>query len=219
MKFWVVIPAAGQGTRFDADRPKQFHLLAGKSVLAQTLSRFIDHPQLAGIQVVLPDDCPPPADIPEDPRIQYSVGGATRASSVLSGLTDLLMRPDSDVDDWVLVHDAARPLLPAEDLEALLQALNNGPAYLAAPVAETLRTHNGETLDRDAIWRVLTPQGATLSMLTEAISQTDENLTDDIAYLQAAGHPCQAIAADPINQKVTWPRDLRLANAVWGELD
>lgn len=215
----MVIPAAGQGARFDATQPKQFHMLAGRSVLTQTLSRFIDHPDLAGIQVVLPSDSEPPDDLIHDPRIQLSVGGATRARSVLAGLSDLLQRPGASPSDMVLVHDAARPLLPRSDLERLLAALTDGPAYLAAPVADTLRTHSGDTLDRDRIWRVLTPQGAALGSLADAIRQSTQELTDDVAYLQSVGMECRAIEGDPVNQKITWPRDLAWANAVWSELD
>ena len=219
MKFWCVIPAAGRGARFGADHPKQFCLLQGQSVLTQTVSRFLPHPDLAGIQLVLPPGMAAPDDLPDDSRIQFSQGGASRRDSVLSGCRDLLSSRQAAPADRVLVHDAARPLLPRADLQAVLEQMAHSAAYLVAPVADTLRDHAGQTLDRDQIWRVLTPQGAGLGQLIQALQSTEAELTDEVAYLQQIGVQAQAVPGNPINQKITWPADLRWANSMINELD
>jgi len=217
MKFWLVVPAAGSSQRFGGDQPKQFLCIDGISVLTHTLNRFLSHPDLLGVQVVLPQGQSAPDDLPSDSRIQSCTGGDTRRDSVLAGCQALTHRGAADTDR-VLVHDAARPLLPRADIDALLQALTQSAAYLVAPVADTLRDHQGQTLDRDGIHRVLTPQGAELAQMIKALEQGPQGLTDEAAYLLQAGVETQAVVGDGINQKITWPRDLALAQALMSEV-
>lgn len=216
MKFWVIIPAAGSGQRFGSDLAKQFQQVRGRSVLDWTLSRFLDHPDLAGIQVVLPAGVEPFNHWNSD-LIRCCVGGQTRRDSVLAGCRALLEQ-GVDKDTPVLVHDAARPLLPQNDLNQVLSAVQSGPACLVAPVADTLRTHQGETLDRDRIFRVLTPQAASLDALVSSLD-IDHVFTDEVAYLQAAGHQVTPVIGDPVNLKITWPKDIRWAEIYLNELD
>jgi len=135
-RFWLVIPAAGIGARMAADRPKQYLQVAGRSILEHTLQRFLDHPALRGVVVSLAADDPywPVLAVASDPRIRRAAGGCERADSVLAGLETLKNEGAAD-DDWVLVHDAARPNLALEDLQRLLDSLADDPVggLLAVP--------------------------------------------------------------------------------------
>src|SRR5690606_34365390 len=121
---WVVIPAAGIGSRMRADCPKQYLQLAGRTILEHTLNCFLDHPRLKGLVLSLAADDPwwPTLRCADDPRIRRAEGGAERADSVLAGLLRLL-ELGARQDDWVLVHDAARPNLARSDLDQLLAEL------------------------------------------------------------------------------------------------
>lgn len=217
MSFWLVIPAAGHGRRIGSTQPKQFLQLRGRSVLAHTLDRFLPLDGLLGVQIALPAGAELPSDCNADPRIQSCVGGESRRDSVLSACRALQSR-GAQPSDPVLVHDAARPLVPTQDILAVLDALSSSAAYLVAPVADTLRNHQGQTLDREAIHRVLTPQGAQLEQLVLALSSIEAELTDEAAYLIESGVRAQAVVGDGINQKITWPRDLALADALLSEV-
>lgn len=208
--FYLVIAAAGVGQRSGRDGPKQFETIAGQSLLTLTLSRFLGHPALAGVVVALAPSQTPPADFPTDSRIQTCVGGATRAASVVNACRAL----DAPGDACVLVHDAARPFVSHADIDALLAAFEPGRGvYLVAPVADTLRDHDGRTLDRDRIHRVLTPQGAARDALLGALA-APLSATDEVAYLQAAGVACDAVTSDGHNLKITHPGDWALADAL-----
>lgn len=216
MKFWCVIPAAGSGTRFQSDIPKQFLSLAGHSLVSFVCQRILNHPNLAGLVLVLPGEAQLPDDLPQDPRLHHCVGGETRRDSVLAGCQYL--SGIAEADDVVLVHDAARPLILMRDIDALLVQLQQSPAYLVAPVADTLRHRDGSALDRDSVWRVLTPQGARLGQLCTALLQADV-LTDEVAYLQRIGLDPVAVPGSSDNQKITWPGDLRWAESLLETLD
>ena len=140
--FWVVIPAAGIGSRMAADRPKQYLQLAGKSILEHTLGCFLDHPGLRGMVVSLAVDDPYWAQLPsaKDSRIHRADGGRERADSVRNGLLRL-RELGAGEQDWVLVHDAARPNLQRADLDRLLTELADDPVggLLAVPVRDTLK--------------------------------------------------------------------------------
>ncbi len=133
--FWTVIPAAGVGSRMRADRPKQYLDLAGRTVIERTLDCFLEHPMLRGLVVCLAEDDPywPGLDCAASRHVQRAAGGAERAGSVLNGLLRLL-ELGAQADDWVLVHDAARPNLTRGDLDRLLEELAEDPAgALGAP--------------------------------------------------------------------------------------
>ena len=140
--FWAVIPAAGVGARMAADRPKQYLQLGGRTILEHSLGCFLDHPTLKGLVVSLAADDPywPNLACAADPRIQRADGGAERSGSVLNALLQLSALGASD-DDWVLVHDAARPNLSRDDLDTLLMELADDPVggLLAVPARDTLK--------------------------------------------------------------------------------
>ena len=155
----VVIPAAGIGLRMAANQPKQYLKLLDRPILQWTLERLAEL-NLASMVVALAPDDEWFDSIPSTASVLKVTGGASRAESVLRALTAI----ESSATDWVLVHDAVRPLVKLEDIKRLIEvATNNGfGAILAQPVTETLKTVSNlevvETLDRSRVWRAQTPQ-------------------------------------------------------------
>ncbi len=220
-RYWGVIPAAGKGTRMGAERPKQYLELAGRAVLEYTLERLAADPRIAGIVVALgPDD----ADwkrlaMPAGVEVRTVTGGAERCHSVLNALE--LLAGHAAADDWVLVHDAARPCLRPADLSRLLDTLAGDPVggLLALPVRDTMkRVGTGDrvdaTVDRSGLWHALTPQMFRLRALREALAgaiAADVLVTDEAAAMEWAGHRPRLVAGAGDNLKITRPEDLPLA--------
>ncbi|MGH8271599.1 MAG: 2-C-methyl-D-erythritol 4-phosphate cytidylyltransferase, partial [Gammaproteobacteria bacterium] len=142
MAVWAIIPAAGNGERFGGAQPKQYLPLAGRPMLGHVVDLFLASSSIAGVAVALAaDDNHWPEVKPAHPAkpVLTAIGGATRADSVLAALAAIADRLADD--DWVLVHDAARPCLDAEDMERLIATLADDPVggILAAPVVDTLK--------------------------------------------------------------------------------
>jgi len=225
-QFWIVIPAAGVGSRMRADRPKQYLSLAGQSVIEHTLSCFLDHPGLLGLVVSLAADDPywSNLDCAKDPRIQRADGGAERADSVLAGLHRLSELGARD-DDWVLVHDAARPNLSRQDLDKLLAELGDDPVggLLAVPARDTLKRAGTdgrvvETIDRSVIWQAFTPQMFRLGALRDALANALEAgaaVTDEAFALEWAGFSPRLVEGRSDNLKITRPEDLQWLQQRW----
>ncbi|GBE48423.1 2-C-methyl-D-erythritol 4-phosphate cytidylyltransferase [bacterium BMS3Bbin12] len=219
--YWGVIPAAGQGTRMGAQRPKQYLELAGRRVLEHTLERLAADPRIAGIVVALgPDDAEwRHLTMPAGVEVWTVTGGAERCHSVLNALESLDGR--AAPTDWVLVHDAARPCLRPADLSRLLDVLAGDPVggLLALPVRDTMkRAGAGDridaTVDRDGLWHALTPQMFRLQALREALDKAiaaDVLVTDEAAAMEWAGHRPRLVAGAGDNLKITRPEDLPLA--------
>lgn len=217
--FWAVIPAAGVGARMAADRPKQYLLLGGLTILEHSLNCFLDHPQLKGLVISLAVDDPywPTLACAADPRIQRVAGGLERADSVLNALLHLHGHGAHD-DDWVLVHDAARPNLSRGDLDKLLSELADDPVggLLAVPARDTLKRadSNGrvaETVDRSFIWLAYTPQMFRLGALHRALADSlvsDVSITDEASAMEWSGQSPRLIEGRSDNIKVTRPEDL-----------
>ncbi|MFG3450720.1 MULTISPECIES: 2-C-methyl-D-erythritol 4-phosphate cytidylyltransferase [Pseudomonadaceae] len=224
--FWVVIPAAGVGSRMRADRPKQYLGLAGKTIIEHTLDCFLDHPDLNGIVVSLATRDPYWAGLrcAGDARIHRADGGAERADSVLAGLRCLSQLGAKD-EDWVLVHDAARPNLAREDLDNLFAQLVNDPVggLLAVPARDTLKRAGPEgrveeTVDRSVIWQAFTPQMFRLGVLSDALVGALANgvaITDEASALEWAGQSPRLIEGRADNIKVTRPEDLEWLAQRW----
>jgi len=225
--FWAVIPAAGVGARMAADRHKQYLQLGGRSILEHSLGCFLDHPGLKGLVVSVACDDPfwPSLQCVADPRIVRVDGGRERADSVLNALLHLHAQGASD-DDWVLVHDAARPNLSREDLDKLLSELADDPVggLLAVPARDTLKrvNKNGrvvETVDRSLIWQAYTPQMFRLGMLHRALADSlvaDATVTDESSAMEWAGLAPRLIEGRSDNIKVTRPEDLEWLRLRWG---
>lgn len=219
--FWVVIPAAGIGSRMRADRPKQYLQLAGRTILEHTLDCFLDHPRLKGLVLSLAADDPfwPALPCATDPRIQRVEGGAERADSVLAGLLRLV-ELGAQEGDWVLVHDAARPCLSLAMLDALFSELAEDPVggILAVPVADTIKRADSDqrvaaTEPRDGLWQAQTPQMFRYGVLSGALAM-QRAVTDEAGAIEAAGLRPKLVKGDATNLKVTYPADLPLAELI-----
>jgi 2-C-methyl-D-erythritol 4-phosphate cytidylyltransferase len=222
MRYWLVMPAAGASRRFGAAHPKLHRPLAGRTVLEVALQPFIDDERCLGIALALQPQALASGELRA--RLVHKVlavaGGARRCDSVLAGLVAL---SGAGADDWVLVHDAARPCLSTADLDALLaagagQAIG---AVLAEPVADTLKRADAAsaseaTVDRRGLWRALTPQmfrhGALRAALQAALAAGREPTDEAQAMEWQGGRPL--LAARDANIKITSPKDLELAAAI-----
>ncbi|WP_192985569.1 2-C-methyl-D-erythritol 4-phosphate cytidylyltransferase [Pseudomonas sp. EggHat1] len=225
-KFWLVIPAAGVGARMAADRPKQYLQIAGRCILEHTLHCFLDHPGLLGAVVCVAVDDPnwPQLPLARDPRVRRAPGGRERADSVLAGLQALLAE-GARAEDWVLVHDAARPNLAREDLERLLDSLADDPVggLLAVPARDTLKRaasdgRVAETVDRSVIWQAYTPQMFRLGALREALAQALKEgvaVTDEASAMEWTGQAPRLVEGRADNLKVTRPEDLHYLQSIW----
>lgn len=226
--FWLVVPAAGIGQRMNAECPKQYLRIDNRFILDITLSRMLDSLSFKGCMVPLNsrDQWWPASESASDRRIQTCAGGRERADSVLSAL--LALEGQAGDDDWVLVHDAARPCVHPEDLNRLVAALAVHPVggLLAAPVADTLkRSSDGavpevcETVDRSRLWRALTPQMFRFGALKQALSlclDHGQSITDESSAMEFSGKMPALVEGRPDNIKITVPSDLALAEFILG---
>jgi|SRR5690606_18017776 2-C-methyl-D-erythritol 4-phosphate cytidylyltransferase len=224
--FWLVIPAAGVGARMAADRPKQYLEIAGRCILEHTLDCFLDHPGLLGAVVCVALDDPfwQQLAVASDPRVRRAPGGRERADSVLAGL-QVLLAEGAGAEDWVLVHDAARPNLVRQDLDRLLTSLADDPVggLLAVPARDTLKRAGADgrveqTVDRSVIWQAYTPQMFRLGALHDALSkalQARVAITDEASAMEWAGQAPRLIEGRADNLKVTRPEDLHYLQSLW----
>lgn len=215
---WAVVPAAGRGTRFGSETPKQYLQVAGQPLIAYTLAALLAHPVVEGVMVAVSEN---DADWPgwttfADKPVLTCTGGATRAQSVLAALQAL---PESvRGDDFVLVHDAARPNLGLDDLQQLLERGRNDPvgAILAAPVRDTLKRAGDDggidaTEPRQRLWRALTPQLFRRMQLVRALEEAGKSgvdVTDDSMAMELQGSRPLLIEGNEDNFKITTPADL-----------
>jgi len=219
-RLWCVVPAAGAGRRFGADIPKQYLPLAGKPMIEYTLDRLAACREVVGLMVVLADGDAywPGITTVRGKPVRTATGAAERSGSVLSGLRAL--PADIDADDFVLVHDAARPCISADDVAMLVsRAAPAGGGLLAAPVRDTLKRGNGErrvvaTESREALWRALTPQLFRRGELTHALEAAEASgiaITDEAMAMERVGHRPLLVEGAEDNIKVTTAADLALA--------
>ncbi|MBS3964570.1 MAG: 2-C-methyl-D-erythritol 4-phosphate cytidylyltransferase [Methylomonas sp.] len=216
---WAVVPAAGVGKRMLADRPKQYLPLAGKTVIEHTLSRLLASGAFAKVAVAISIEDPywPELAIARHPDVITAPGGKERADSVLSALKTL--QGLASGNDWVLVHDAARPCLTTSDIHLQIQTLKDDPVggILALSSHDTLKQVEGDvittTIDRKHIWRALTPQMFRYGLLRDALQQTEGNpaITDEASALELLGFKPKIVEGRPDNIKITRPDDLALA--------
>jgi len=214
--FAAIVPAAGVGSRMQHATPKQYISLAGKTILEHTLAKLAQLPQLSAIVVALSDNDPYFNDLAlTDSRIVRTLGGKERADSVLNSLLFLA----SDPPKWVLVHDAARPLVNIADIERLItqcvQADEGG--ILACKVKDTIKrgqTYAEHTVPRDDLWQALTPQLFKYDELKTALQNALANgaiITDEASAMEWANKPVRLVAGRSDNIKITTPEDLDLA--------
>ena len=218
---WAVVPAAGIGSRMEADRPKQYLDLEGKTVLEHTLHRLISHPRIKGIIVAIAQNDPwwPQISVKGNDPIHVVVGGMERADSVFNALTELAKLAD---DPWVLVHDAARPCLRHQDIDRMLDKLSSHPVggILGIPINDTVKRTNyeheiTETVEREGLWRASTPQMFRLQSLKQALHTAKKQqlkVTDEASAMELAGFQPLMVEGHSDNIKITVPQDLALAS-------
>ena len=215
---WAVVPAAGRGTRFGGGIPKQYLDVAGRPLLAHTLEALLSHAAVAGVVVAVGEGdewWPGWSEFAGKPVLTCT-GGDSRAASVLAALETL---PESvRADDFVLVHDAARPNLAQADLDRLLESGRADPvgAILAAPVRDTLKRAGDDggidgTEPRERLWRALTPQLFRRLQLTRALqaaAAAGVEVTDEAMALERQGLRPLLVEGREDNFKITTPADL-----------
>ena len=220
-RFVALVPAAGSGSRLGHALPKQYLPLCAWPMIRHTVTRLAAHPRIERVAVVLSA-----GDEWFDGegwggllgKLQVlRCGGETRAATVRNGVEALAA--DFDGHAWVLVHDAARPCLSRTLLDRLIAALEHDPVggLLALPVADTLKRADADrrveaTVPREQLWAAQTPQMFRLGLLREALAQADPALTtDEASAVEALGLRPRLVEGDPANLRVTYARDLLLA--------
>jgi 2-C-methyl-D-erythritol 2,4-cyclodiphosphate synthase/2-C-methyl-D-erythritol 4-phosphate cytidylyltransferase len=237
-RVWAIVPAAGRGARFTASAPgalapdlgpKQYAPLLGATVLEWSLRALLAEPRVHAVVVALAADdahWPSVAARLQSPKLRTTIGGVNRQDTVTNGLDALAA--EAAADDWVLVHDAARPCLSATDLGALLDAVGAGSArpvghaassgaVLAAPIVDTVKRELGDhvaTVDRQGLWRALTPQVFAFAELRHALKEAalaGIAVTDEAQAVERMGLRPTLVPGSPFNVKVTRPEDLIVA--------
>jgi 2-C-methyl-D-erythritol 4-phosphate cytidylyltransferase / 2-C-methyl-D-erythritol 2,4-cyclodiphosphate synthase len=243
-RLWAIVPAAGRGERFVSSQPhnlpKQYTALLGGTVLEWSLRALLAEPRIHAIVVVLAagdSHWPQVAAKLNSPKLLTAIGGAQRQDSVMSGLDFLSSR--AAADDWVLVHDAARPCLNSRDITALADALDNqsnagaanagaangsvsdvAGAVLAAPIVDTVRRvlpSGVETVDRTGLWRALTPQVFAFAPLRRALqdaARAGAAVTDEAQAMERIGIRAVLVSGSPFNIKLTRAEDLGVAAGI-----
>jgi len=225
-RYFVLIPAAGVGARMAAHCPKQYLHIAGQSILQLGAQAFLQHEQIAHVFVVVsPEDAYVEHELKPDPRLTVLYcGGATRSDSVLNGLAAI--QNQVDPQDWVMVHDAARPGINAVLINRLIDAVGADEVggLLALPVADTVKLYipgtekNGgknqvTTIPRSGLWLAQTPQMFRHGQLCHALQHAKTHavdITDDASAIEACGLTPLLVEGHCCNTKITRPDDLIL---------
>lgn len=214
---WSIVPAAGSGRRFGGDLPKQYCDLLGRPVLAHSLSRLLAVEAIRQVVVALhpEDDHWRGLAVFGEERVVTVAGGAERADSVLAALASL--EEVAQDEDWVLVHDAARPCVTVADIRRLIEAVGDHVVggLLASPVSDTLKRAGDdgqvvETVERRDLWRALTPQMFRFGPLLQSLREAGP-VTDESAALERAGYRPLLVEGSAANIKITHRSDLALA--------
>jgi 2-C-methyl-D-erythritol 4-phosphate cytidylyltransferase len=227
-RHFALIPAAGIGARVGATCPKQYLPLAGKAMLLHSLDTFAAAPAINHIYVIVNADDPYIGPLmAEEPRLAERVtiiraGAATRQETVRNGLQKL--RDYIDDEDWILVHDAARPGLDAALLTQLIQTLHDDAVggLLALPVVDTVKHGSSDrvqkTVVRTDLWTAQTPQMFRYQLLLSALKQAPLHLiTDDSSAIEMLGLHPKLVPGSPRNFKITLPRDMLMAEQLLKE--
>ena len=224
MPYVALIPAAGAGARMGAESPKQYLPLAGRPMLYHSIKCVAVPPVETVFVVLAPDDT-------EFARFDWGefagrveplyCGGETRRDSVRNGLVAAMAAVDAD--DWVLVHDAARPCLPCADLERLIAAIQDDEVggLLAMPAADTVKratpdARSAGTEDRTTIWLAQTPQMFRAGLLAQALRDARGDVTDEASAVEQMGLQPRLVAGSRLNIKVTYPEDVLIAEGILG---
>jgi 2-C-methyl-D-erythritol 4-phosphate cytidylyltransferase len=232
-RLFAVVPAAGRGERFGGRSPKQYATLLGRPVLSWSLGALLAVSSLRAVIVALSAGDRRFARLPEarDPRVRTCDGGKRRELSVASAL-DALGGEARD-EDWVLVHDAARPCLRTSDVRRLCTTLRDDPVggLLALPLGDTLKAAGRDgrcerTVPREGLWRALTPQMFRYGVLRRALMlslERERPVTDEASAVEALGLRPRLVTGRADNIKITLPGDRGMAAAIlragWDDSD
>ena len=221
-KCWCLVPAAGSGSRLDTKTPKQYIDLLGKPLVCHSLDTLVSSPYISGVAVGLAS-----GDEWWQQHIsgKYAIlgtytGGESRADTVLRGL--YFLEPHVDDEDWVLIHDAARPCVKASDIERLVLGSENSSsgALLAIKTTDTIKKEDehhssAQTIPRDKLWQAQTPQIFLYTILRDALEACDRvGLSDESAAMEMAGYRPRLVNGTVENLKVTTIEDLGLAKTI-----
>ena len=217
-RFHIIIPAAGAGNRMATAIPKQYLPLCGKPMVSHSIQTFFACPRIATINLALSEEDFFWRSLTLDSNSRLNLhytGGDTRAQTVLNTLE--AMRPQVAEDDWILVHDAARPGLTASLLDHLLDTLEDDDVggLLALPLADTLKQSNADsrvqnTIPREGLWQAQTPQMFRFGLLQNALASFNGSPTDESQAVEALGLQPKLVVGSLRNMKITYPQDLAL---------
>ncbi|MCH7307113.1 2-C-methyl-D-erythritol 4-phosphate cytidylyltransferase [Acinetobacter sp. NIPH 1852] len=222
-KLWAIVPAAGSGSRFSKTELKQYQYIQSQTVLEHTVNR-LNTLDLAGCVLAIgeQDNFARTLSFQHLDKLHYCIGGVERVHSVLNAL--IYLSDIADENDWVLVHDAARPCVTANCLEKLVlsSVQSNQSSILAIPVRDTLKHVQANdqierTVSREHLWQAQTPQMAKLKTLKHAIEAAlaaQINITDEASALEYIGEAVQVVQGRSDNIKITYTDDLELARLV-----
>ncbi|OZG72467.1 2-C-methyl-D-erythritol 4-phosphate cytidylyltransferase [Hahella sp. CCB-MM4] len=220
-KLWVIVPAAGVGRRFGGSLPKQYLPLGDKLVLEHTLDKLLSVPQIEHVWLPVSeaDEVWPSLAPGYSDRVTVVRGGAERADSVMNAME--AVSGEAQDDDWVLVHDVARPCIRCQDVEALIKAVENSEVggLLAVPVTDTLKKSDSagcveNTVPRDSLWRAYTPQMFRFGVLWRGMEEamgSGRLVTDEASAVEYLGYKPILVEGHSDNIKITHPQDLSLA--------
>ena len=220
-QYWGIVPAAGIGSRMKADKPKQYLPLSNTTVIECSLNHLLHLPVISSVVVAIScdDSYWKTLDISANQRLTVIDGGTERSQSVLNALEFLSQKARRD--DWVLVHDAARPCVHPSDIIKLINTLKEHPVggLLASPVRDTMKRVTDDlqvinTIERRNLWQALTPQMFRFGLLHQALKESlDKNfpVTDESSAIEQAGYTPQMVEGRSDNIKITHPSDLGLA--------
>lgn len=223
-KIWVVVPAAGAGRRFGAQTPKQYQLLGGEPIIERTLKKLLAlEPDGVIVAIHEADQRWQQLSIASHHRIQRVDGGGERADSVRSGVASL--SGEADEDDWVLVHDVARPCVRVADITNLISMLSDHSVggILATPMSDTVKRVEAHsqiiqtTEDRTLLWAAQTPQLFRYGVLQKALSHAAEVgnvVTDEASAVEALGLEHCVVEGSRDNIKITRREDMAIAEAI-----
>ncbi|KRH78873.1 2-C-methyl-D-erythritol 4-phosphate cytidylyltransferase [Ferrovum sp. JA12] len=219
---YAIVPAAGVGARVGSQLPKQFITIGHRTVLDYTLQALLSCSEIKHIVVILS-----PSHVLYENQIKFRhqrisilhEGGDTRAHTVLNGLRYLSNRIRKE--DWILVHDAARPCLELTHIEGLFKELNADPVggILALPISDTVKESDQEgrviaTRDRQYLWAAQTPQMFRYGLLNQALSMAQDTMTDEASAVERLGLCPKLVLGSKSNIKITYPEDLALAEYI-----
>lgn len=224
-KIWAVVPSAGSGQRMQQAIPKQYLELQGRAVIEHTMATLLSEERITEVVVPIAKDDSfwSKLDCSSNTKVSSIVGGNTRSESVFNGITSL--RDKANDDDWLLVHDAARPCLSQQILASFIEQLMTDEVggILALPSNDTVKLacDSGDintiekTLDRNRVWCAQTPQMFRYGKITKALElaiQEGNSVTDEAFAMEVAGYKPRLIPGEARNLKVTRIDDLEMAS-------